>query len=100
VFTHGSNGEYGHTRHKAVHRTVAQMIRAGELKTREAFFFAYRLDEEKRIAVPQERAHYETKLSRQEWKSKRNVVKNLYGFRSNSFENRSCARNERFIRYV
>ena len=96
LFTHGANGEYGHWRHKAVHLAVKQMLKEKELKTKSAFFFAYMLDEKKKIAQPREHASYEVKLSTAEWKAKRNVVKQLYGFRPSSFENRSCSKIETF----
>jgi len=100
LFTHGANGEYGHWRHKAVHLAVKQMLKEEELKTKSAFFFAYMLDEEKKIAQPREHASYGVKLSTAEWKAKRNVVKQLYGFRPSSFENRSCAKLEKFVKYL
>lgn len=100
LFTHGANGEYGHWRHKAVHLAVKQMLKKKELKTKSAFFFAYMLDEKKKIAQPREHASYEVKLSNAEWKAKRNVVKQLYGFRPSSFENRSCAKLEKFVKYL
>ncbi len=96
LFCHGANGEYGHPRHKGVHRVVKQMVKEEELKARKIFFFAYRLDEKKKIALPRENALYAVELSNKEWKAKRNVIKKLYGFGQMSFENRSCNKIETF----
>jgi LmbE family N-acetylglucosaminyl deacetylase len=97
LFVHGSNGEYGHPRHKGVHLAVKQMVKNRELKAKKRFCFAYRLDEKKGIAVPRTNAQYSFALSTKDWKEKRNVVKQLYGFRTHSFENRSCAKTETFV---
>ncbi len=100
VFTHGANGEYGHPRHKGVHRAVKEMLKTGELKAKAALFFAYRLDEKRKIAVPQENAAYGVELSGREWRAKRDVIQEFYGFEAHSFENRSCAPIETFRKHV
>jgi len=63
IFTHGANGEYGHPRHKGVHKAVSQMIKDGELKTKQHFYFAYRLNAVKGIAIPTHNTKYYTELS-------------------------------------
>jgi len=100
VFTHGANGEYGHPRHKGTHHAVKEMLKTGELKARTAFFFAYRLDEKKKVAIPQENVPRAVELSAKEWRTKRGIMKELYGFEAQSFENRSCAPIETFSKYV
>src|SRR3989344_13962 len=35
IFTHGENGEYGHLRHKEVHKAVKEMIKNKALKAKE-----------------------------------------------------------------
>ena len=97
VFTHGANGEYGHIRHKGVHLAVGQMLKRKELKAKGVFYFAYKLDKKKKIAVPRKNAPYVLELSNAEWRAKRNVIKQLYGFRPHIFENRSCAKLETFV---
>ena len=39
VFTHGENGEYGHIRHKEIHRAVKEAIKRGILKQKKFFSF-------------------------------------------------------------
>ena len=41
IFTHGENGEYGHIRHKEIHRAVNEMVKKGVLKCRNLYFFSY-----------------------------------------------------------
>ena len=96
LFTHGVNGEYGHPRHKGVHLAVRQMFEKKELRAKAVFFFSYQLDKQKRIAIPRERSPFCVELSNKEWKAKRNVIKQLYGFRPHTFENCSCAKVETF----
>ncbi|HZX49553.1 MAG TPA: PIG-L family deacetylase [Candidatus Paceibacterota bacterium] len=96
IFTHGAKGDYGHPRHIGAHRAVKKMIAEKELEAREIFYFAYKLDEKKKIAVPLENARYAVELTNKEWQAKRNVIKKLYGFRPHIFENRSCSKIETF----
>lgn len=100
VFTHGANGEYGHPRHKGVHQAVKQMMQSGELRASHVSFFAYKLHAQTKIALPRERAPHRITLSNAEWGAKRNVVKQVYGFRPQSFENRSCSKIETFSAIV
>ncbi len=96
IFTHGYNGDYGHPRHVGVHNAVRDMIKNKELSARKNFYFAYKLDDAKKIATPRTDAKFYINLSGKEFKSKRDVIKKLYGFRQMSFENRSCSRIETF----
>jgi len=52
LFTHGSNGEYGHNRHKDVHHAVKEMLRDGELHSRKTLFFSYRMSKSGFFSVP------------------------------------------------
>jgi LmbE family N-acetylglucosaminyl deacetylase len=99
LFTHGTNGEYGHARHKGVHLAVKELIRKGGIRAMQAYSFAYTLDQDKKIAVPRKNAAYTVELSNKEWKDKRNVIKHLYGFRPHIFENKSCAKMETFTQH-
>jgi LmbE family N-acetylglucosaminyl deacetylase len=98
LFTHGANGEYGHSRHKGVHLAVKELLQKKVIQAQQAFCFAYMLDKEKKIGVPRKNASYGAELSHKEWKEKRNVIKNLYGFRPHIFENRSCSQIETFVK--
>jgi len=41
VFTHNENGEYGHSRHIAVHRAVNKLLEEGFLQPEKIFYFNY-----------------------------------------------------------
>jgi len=75
---------------------VKQMIRGGELVAGKHFYFAYIMDEARGIAIPHSKYDFSFKLSVKEFQAKRSIVKKMYGFRMNSFENRSCSRVETF----
>lgn len=95
LFTHGSNGEYGHRRHIGVHRTVKKMIKDGELLVDQIFYFDYLTNQSGRI-LSSPRADWSVKLPPKTFKAKRDLIKNWYGFSSQSFENRSCRSLETF----
>src|SRR3989344_1352789 len=42
IFTHGENGEYGHLRHKEIHKAVKKMIKSKELKAKQMYYFSYK----------------------------------------------------------
>ena len=96
IFTHGYNGDYGHPRHIGVHNAVRDMIKNKELNAAKHFYFSYKLDAERGIAVPNIASKLYTKLLKKEFRAKRNIIKKLYGFNRLSFENRSCSNLETF----
>lgn len=98
VFTHGPEGEYGHLKHKGIHCIVKRLVQEKELVTDNLFFFAYKKDK-KGIGISSLKAGFYLKLSEKEFKIKRNIIKNLYGFSKFSFENRSCGKIETFVKF-
>ena len=96
IFTHGYNGEYGHPRHKGVHRALRELVDDKQLITDNLFYFSYILDEKKGFAVPENRNSIVSKFSRKIFKDKRNIIHKLYGFSKSSFEYKSCANFETF----
>lgn len=103
IYTHGKNGEYGHIRHKEVHRAVKDLIAKSELKCRKVFFFDYTVGnleipnvENLKAAIPQKDAEIKLRLSEDNFKKKRLLVNHEYGFRGDSFEVLSCAKTETF----
>lgn len=99
IFTHAPDGEYGHERHKGVHAVVKRLVQKGELLSNNLLFFAYEQDRGRGICVASPRAEFYLKLSKEEFKTKRDIVKNIYGFSKFSFENRSCTKVETFDKY-
>jgi len=96
IFTHAYNGEYGHPRHKGVHRGVKDLLRRNKINAGKTFTFAYVLDERKGYAISSESAAYRVVLSSASLKIKKHIIQNLYGFAPSSFEARSSARTETF----
>lgn len=98
VFTHGENGEYGHRRHKEIHKAVKALVKKKELQCKNVYFFSYdmtnQIDPE--IPVPVE-ADITFSLSQTELEKKRRIVTNVYGFSEGSFEARSCHGKEAFV---
>lgn len=103
VFTHGRNGEYGHLRHKEIHKAVRKMIKDGELKCKKAYYFDYKPGEniaphnsELRIPVPNIKAEENIKLDDKEFNDKFRLIMKVYGFKENIFETLSCHKMESF----
>jgi LmbE family N-acetylglucosaminyl deacetylase len=101
IFTHGYNGEYGHPRHIGVHKTVKGLVEKKVLKCDKLFFFAYKLNPQKRVVNRAEKsAGMVLNLRKKTLKEKKDIVKKLYGFSKNSFENRSCLAKETFYENI
>lgn len=97
IFTHGRNGEYGHNRHREVHRAVKEMIAASELRCKKVFFFNYKLAHGDAHGEPNTRdADVNTRLSAQIAQEKNLLITSHYGFSMESFEQRSAQRAESF----
>lgn len=96
IFTHGYNGEYGHPRHRAVHRAVNQLLTAKQLTTDNIFYFAYKLNEKKGIAAPNQKGALVSKFPARIFTQKQKAIHELYGFSKSSFEYKSCSEFETF----
>ncbi|MDP6670341.1 MAG: PIG-L family deacetylase [archaeon] len=97
VFTHGQSGEYGHNRHKEVHRAVKDMITANELRCKKVFFFNYKLARGDAYCEPNTRgADVKTRLNAQIAQKKNLLITSTYGFSTESFEQRSAQSVECF----
>ena len=98
VFTHGSNGEYGHLRHREVHSAIKEMVEARELRCNKVFFFNYKLRGESCVAIARDARV--TRLSKQITQQKKLLITSAYGFNSKSFEERSAREVESFKQMV
>ncbi len=84
AFTHGSNGEYGHVRHRQVSEAVTSMVKEGKIKTRNLYRFDY--EKHGRFSFASKSAEKYIKLTDKELREKKNLIKNIYGFQAGSFE--------------
>lgn len=103
IFTHGENGEYGHLRHKEIHRAVKKMTGEGELECEKVYYFSYLPGNEKaphdealKIPVPSVKAEEIIKLNDKQFKDKFKLITEVYGFQRNIFETLSCHKMESF----
>lgn len=101
IFTHGENGEYGHIRHKEVHKAVDQMLEDKSLKTKKAFFFSYIKKKSKNTdtgfdSYADKNANKFINLNNLELLTKKYLIKNIYGFQKGGFEERNCRNEESF----
>lgn len=97
LFTHGRNGEYGHNRHKEVHRTVKKMLKQRELHADKVFFFNYKKARRGFYCIAnRDNAHAVTRLSAQIARAKHLLITSSYQFSKGSFEERSASSIESF----
>ena len=96
IFTHNHDGEYGHPRHKGVHRAMKNLLQEKKISTKKLFYFSYYRDPKKEIARPKERAHFFMPLTQEIFHTKKKLIHKMYGFTMRSFEYRSCATKETF----
>jgi len=98
LFTHGYNGEYGHPRHKGVHRGVLNLLRRNVFSADSIFCFAYEPNENK--VTPVRNAPFVSLLSQNTYKKKRMIIRDIYEFEDRSFEMRSAGKKEAFIQFA
>lgn len=101
IFTHGENGEYGHIRHIETNKAVRQMLKDKSLKTKKIFFFSYIKKKAKNTdtlfdSYANKNATKFINLNNLEFLTKKYLIKNIYGFKNNGFEERSCRSVESF----
>jgi len=84
LFTHGSNGEYGHQRHKDVHKAVVKMLKLGDLKAKKVFFFNYKIS--RAICIARRNSDKFIKMRGVYLMKKRYLIEGVYGFNRDSFE--------------
>ncbi len=98
VLTHGENGEYGHPRHCQVHQVVFDLVRDGELCTRELWTFAYDCNANTGRCRPRDDAGVRSPLTGRQLAEKKRIVREVYGYAADSFELRACISPEAFHR--
>ena len=96
VFTHGSNGEYGHPRHIGVHRAMKELAQEQQLSFLKLLFFAYEADAKKKMHN-HKASNFVVLLGDEELSKKSKMITELYGFQGDSFEAVSCLPSETFI---
>lgn len=103
IFTHGENGEYGHLRHREVHKAVKKMIDQSDLKGERVYYFNYEKSDQStpgipdlKIPKPKQNSDYVMTLNEHHYLNKLKLIKEFYGFNDDSFETLSCNKTEAF----
>ncbi len=94
VFTHGENGEYGHTRHIQVHQAINEILNKKLLSYKKVFFFSYVKGGD--FCDIDKSADRFIKLKDSYFKKKKHLIQTVYGFQENSFEDECCNNVEAF----
>jgi LmbE family N-acetylglucosaminyl deacetylase len=98
IFTHGTNGEYGHKRHLGVNRAVNNLIKEKFLKPKAVFYFNYKKANQKEFSplVCKSDSDILLKLSAKEVVDKKKVVSDIYGFDPKGIDVSYCTNPEAF----
>jgi LmbE family N-acetylglucosaminyl deacetylase len=98
IFTHGQNGEYGHSRHRGAHQVVKTLIAQNKLHCNFAFCFNYCKISRKEFSQLRCKAdtQYILKLTKQAWQAKKDVMSQIYGFDPNGIDANYCTKEEGF----
>lgn len=94
IFTHGIKGEYGHKRHVDVHKAVMIMLKEGSLSCRKLFLFSY--SKKGKFCYPDKNADKFIYLDLHVFKEKKDLIKDIYGFKQGSFEYECSKKTESF----
>ncbi|MDP3900558.1 MAG: PIG-L family deacetylase [bacterium] len=95
IFTHGSNGEYGHPRHKGVHRAIVALVKKNELKTKNLYCFHYKKTSDYKLASAAN-ADIIIKLTAKQLNQKKKVMTQIYGFAPDGIDTEYCTNPESF----
>jgi LmbE family N-acetylglucosaminyl deacetylase len=98
VVTHGQAGEYGHLRHRQVHAEVLRLCERGGLRCREVWTFSYHCDAARAFCRARKDSDILLPLSDAQLDEKKRIVRETYGYGSDSFEVRVCTSPEGFNR--
>jgi len=96
VYTHNSNGEYGHRRHIETYEGVVKMAEQGLIDCKELFVFDYEAANNPFRAVPNANAELVFELNTAEYEKKKYLINRVYGFDKDVFEYISLSDKETF----
>jgi LmbE family N-acetylglucosaminyl deacetylase len=100
IVTHSPFGEYTrHIRHEEVSRAVLELWRAGKLRAKELWMFAYSDDERAHYPAAIDSAHLGISLPLSIWKKKLAIIRGVYGFGPDSWEAKTTPTREAFWRF-
>ena len=97
LLTHGPQGEYTwHRRHVEVCQAVVALWRAGRISADALWLFAYEDGERQHLPRAVRNAHVQQPLPPEVWRTKFDLMTQVYGFHPESWEARTTPRAEAF----
>lgn len=93
IFTHGKNGEYGHLMHVATHQAVSALVKENKLKTETLLCFNYKKN---RLPTAKANSDLIIHLTAKEFKNKKAVMTEIYGFDPVGIDANYCTNPEAF----
>ncbi|MFC1538920.1 PIG-L deacetylase family protein [Candidatus Latescibacterota bacterium] len=97
IITHSPFGEYTcHRRHEETAQSVIRLIGSGILVTRKLWLFAYTDSEKRHLPRAITSADEVINLPNDIWEKKYQIITELYGFETNSFEAKTTPKVEAF----
>jgi LmbE family N-acetylglucosaminyl deacetylase len=97
VITHSVWGEYTkHLRHEETAKAVLALCETSTLHAEQLWTFAYEDGNKKYLPRPIQDADIYIKLSDEIWQKKYEIITDIYGFSSDSFEAKTTPREEAF----
>ena len=97
IITHGLNGEYTrHLRHEETAQAVMALWKSDRLSAGQIWRFAFEDGGQKYLPRAIEDADMHIMLPEEIWTKKYDIITNIYGFSSDSFEARTTPREEAF----
>jgi len=97
IITHGLSGEYArHLRHEETGKAVMALWESQRLFAKEIWRFAYEDGDGEYLPRAVRAADLKTKLPNKIWQRKYDIITNIYGFESDSFEAKTTPRKEAF----
>ena len=97
LLTHGPQGEYTwHRRHVEVCQAVVALWRAGQISVDALWLFAYEDGERQYLPRAVQNAHVYQPLPQEVWRTKLDLMTEVYGFHPESWEARTTPQAEAF----
>jgi len=97
ILTHGSGGEYTrHRRHEETGKAVMALWENKKLFAKEIWRFAYEDGDGKYLPKAVQDADLKTRLSKNIWQKKYDIIAKIYGFAPDSFEAKTTPKQEAF----
>jgi LmbE family N-acetylglucosaminyl deacetylase len=98
IITHGQRGEYTrHLRHEETASAVTTLWKERKLSSNRLWTFAYSDNNGAQLPHPVKNAQLFVNLPNKVWQKKYNIITNIYGFSTDSFEARVTPKDEAFM---